>query len=56
MRPFFFAVEDTAGDVKGDDADNDDGEDDENRSIMMMILMTLTRIMTLNQKLTTRRK
>ena len=31
MRPFFF-VEDTAGDVKDDDADNDDGEDDENRS------------------------
>ena len=31
MRPFFF-VEDTAGDVKDDDADNDDGEDNENRS------------------------
>ena len=31
MRPIFF-VEDTAGDVKEDDADNDDGEDDENRS------------------------
>ena len=31
MRPLFF-VENTAGDVKDDDADNDDGEDDENRS------------------------
>ena len=31
MRPIFF-VEDTAGDVKEDDADNGDGEDDENRS------------------------
>ena len=31
MRPFLF-VENTAGDVKDDDADNDDGEDDENRS------------------------
>ena len=31
MRPLFF-VDDTAGDVKDDDADNDDGEDDENRS------------------------
>ena len=28
----FFFVEDTAGDVKEDNADNDDGEDDENRS------------------------
>ena len=32
MRPFFVVVEDTAGNVKDDDADNDDGEDDENRS------------------------
>ena len=32
MRPFFVVVEDAAGDVKDDDADNDDGEDDENRS------------------------
>ena len=31
MQPLFF-VENTAGDVKDDDADNDDGEDDENRS------------------------
>ena len=29
---FFVVVEDTAGNVKDDDADNDDGEDDENRS------------------------
>ena len=31
MRPLFF-VEETAGDVKDDDADNDDDKDDENRS------------------------
>ena len=31
MRPLLF-VEDTAGDVKDNDADNDDGEVDENRS------------------------
>ena len=31
MRPLLF-VENTAGDVKDDDADNDDGEVDENRS------------------------
>ena len=31
IRPLCL-VEDTAGDVKDDDADNDDGEDDENRS------------------------
>ena len=30
MRPLFF-VEDTAGDVKDGDADNDDDEDDEDR-------------------------
>ena len=36
---------------------NDDGEDDENRSNDDdIILMTLTRTMTLNQRLTTRRK
>ena len=53
MRPLFF-VEDTAGDVK---------DDDHMTTMMMMrievmtmILMTLTRTMTLNQRLTTRRK
>ena len=53
MRPLFF-VEDTAGDVK----------DDNHMTtmmmmrieVMMMILMALTRTMTLNQRLTTGRK
>ena len=57
MRPLFF-VEDTAGDVE-------DGIEQMTTmrmmrmmriEVKMMILMTLTRTMTLNQRLTTRRK
>ena len=56
MRPLFF-VEDTAGDVKDDDHMTTMMMMRMMRiEVMMMILMTLTRTMILNQRGTTGRK